>query len=176
MIGLHEKTSTGSKGEDVLQKILGPKYEKCHPKEGDGYYVGKSTKYLYEVKTTDLDIDSTGGINQVRPIKCITVIVYFRTRGLWAILSPYDVFNLTVSKTRGQHNECVLECTQISINAIPKSCIYSRDTLIKKMESLCQLYESEKFINVKNECTNILNELKNINENSKKTIHAMVKS
>lgn len=173
--GLHNPNSTGTKGQEVLFKLLGPKYEKCHPKDGDGIYKGKNSSYTYEVKTTDLELDSTGGINQVRAIKCIVVIVYFRKSGLWAVLSPFDVFNLTASKNRGQHSEVVIECSQISINSIPKTCICSRDTLIKKLESMCTMFETQEYSDVKNECNNILNQLKQLNETSKKTIQAMVK-
>ena len=92
MNGLHSANSTGPKGQVVLEKILGSKYEKCNPKDGDGYFIGKSGKFTYEIKTTDQALDSSTGINQVRPIKCIAVLVYFRSIGIWAVLSPEDVF------------------------------------------------------------------------------------
>ena len=176
MNGLHSANSTGPKGQVVLEKILGSKYEKCNPKDGDGYFIGKSGKFTYEIKTTDQALDSSKGINQVRPIKCIAVLVYFRSIEIWAVLSPEDVFKLSLLKNRGQHNECVVECTQISINAIPKSCICSRDTLIKKLDNMCSYFNSQDYKDLKRECNTILDQLKAMNVNTKKTIEAMVKS
>jgi hypothetical protein len=176
MNGLHSADSIGSKGQVVLEKILGLKYEKCNPKDGDGYFIGKSGKFTYEIKTTDQALDSTKGINQVRPIKCIAVLVYFKSIGIWAFLSPKDVFKLSLSKNRGQHNECVVECTQISINSIPKSCICSSDNLIEKLENMCSYFNSQDYKNLKKECDIILDQLKAMNQNTKKTIEAMVKS
>ena len=174
--GLNSEKALGAKGEKRFASILADKFSKCFKKEGDGYYTLDGNKFLYEIKTTDSDIDSDSKLNQVRPIKCITLITYFKKANLWSVISPLQVIDLTQTKTRGQHTECVIECTQIEVNKLPKDSFCTDENLIDKLNEVSKIYETKKYKKVRYQCEDYLQFLRSFNEESRQKLISMVKS
>lgn len=174
--GLNSEDATGSKGEKRFASIISDKYISCDKKDGDGYYCIDNNQYLYEVKTTESEINSDAKLNQVRPIKCITLITYFKKLNIWSVVDPLKVFELTQNKTRGQHNECVIECTQIEVNKLPENSFCTDDKLLEKLQEVSKIYDTKKYKKIKYQCQIYLDKLRALNEESRQTLIQMVKS
>lgn len=176
MSSLNGNDSTGLKGQKVLEQILGDKYQECEPAIGDGIFIGNNSSFVYEVKTTEAQSTSNVSLNQVRAIKCIALIVYFKTLQKWAVLSPIEVLEFAIEKNRGQHNEISLECAAISTSKIPEQNYCTEEEIIYKLEETSSVFFSDEYKRVKIFCDSFLNNLQSLNDLSKKTIEAMVKS
>jgi len=174
--GLNSKNGLGANGEKRFASLLGNKFSKCTKKLGDGYFILNDKKYVFEVKTTGCSVNSRAKLNQVRPIKCITLITYFKKANLWSVVDPLQVIELTKTKTRGQHTECVLECTQIEVNKLPENSFCSDDDLIEKLFEVSKIYETTKYLKIKEQCEVYLQVLKSFNEESRQNLIQMVNS
>ena len=87
-----------------------------------------------------------------------------------------QVIELTKTKTRGQHTECVLECTQIEVNKLPENSFCTDDDLIEKLFEVSKIYETTKYLKIKEQCEVYLQVLKSFNEESRQNLIQMVNS
>jgi hypothetical protein len=174
--GLNSKNGLGANGEKRFASLLGNKFSKCDKKLGDGFFTNNDQKYVFEVKSTGGSVSSRAKLNQVRPIKCIILVTYFKKVNLWSVINPLQVIELTQTKTRGQHTECVIECTQIEVNKLPKDSFCTDENLIEKLIEVSKICETRKYKEVKHQCEVYLQALKSLNEESRQTLFSMVKS
>jgi len=83
---------------------------------------------------------------------------------------------LQIEKNRGQHNEISLECAAISTSKIPEQKSAQKKNSFYKLEEISLIFYSDKYKRVKIFCDSFLDNLQSLNDLSKKTIQAMVKS
>jgi len=103
-------------------------------------------------------------------------VTYFKKVNLWSVINPLQVIELTQTKTRGQHTECVIECTQIEVNKLPKDSFCTDENLIEKLIEVSKICETTKYKEIKHQCEVYLQALKSLNEESRQTLFSMVKS
>jgi hypothetical protein len=79
--------------------------------DGEEHYVQIRECHYSEGKGGDT-------INQVRPIKFITCVVWAPNLNRWYVLAPDQLVRLAASKNRGHHNEIPFECMQFSLRSL----------------------------------------------------------
>ena len=75
-------------------------------------------EYHVEIKESHALPGRSGPINQIRPIKYITLVVYAPRRECWYVVPPNDLVYLAAQKSRGQHTEIPFECMNLTIRQL----------------------------------------------------------
>jgi hypothetical protein len=87
-------------------------------KDGDVIVTVDKARHYVEIKECHASKGALGTINQVRPIKYITCVVWAPLRGYWYILSPDQLVLLAALKRRGQHTEIPFESMDFSLGSL----------------------------------------------------------
>ena len=108
----------GETAEKFFRRLV-PSAQPPHSESrGDARITVDGQEYHVEIKECHALPGRSGTINQIRPIKYITLVVYAPRRECWYVVPPNDLVYLAAQKSRGQHTEIPFECMNLTIRQL----------------------------------------------------------
>ncbi len=108
----------GETAEKFFRRLV-PSAQPPHSESrGDARVTVDGHEYHVEIKECHASPGASGTINQIRPIKYITLVVYAPRRKCWYMVPPNNLVYLAAQKCRGQHTEIPFECMNLTIRQL----------------------------------------------------------
>lgn len=129
----------GREAEDLFFRLPGASKVPVSSK-GDALLDG----HLIEIKQA-----TKNTLNQVRAVKYLPLVVYFRPTERWYVIPAHEVVRRIAAKARGQHTEIAFECATLSLAALSQFILEDDGDL--RARTLAAVEESARFPELKAE-------------------------
>lgn len=123
---------------------------------------------ILEGHIVEIKKSGCGVINQVRPAKFLTLVVFHQPENAWYVVPAHEVVKLILAQRRGQHTENAFECAMLNVKQLSQFKIESIQDLKKKVISAA--ISSKQFENIKHDLLMMLSSTRNLFDETKMQI------
>lgn len=152
----------GREAEDLFFRLTGASKVPVSSK-GDALLEG----HLIEIKQA-----TKSTLNQVRAVKYLPLVVYYRPSGSWYVIPAHEVVRRVAAKPRGQHSEIAFECATLSLAALSQFQLDDEGDLRER--TLIAIEESARFPELKAEMEYVREQASRLASESRSRVEAIL--